>query len=39
MRAAGQGAGLGIAHFEIQAPPYALIAESSIKSLEDLEAK
>src|SRR6266511_4277066 len=33
IRAAEQGAGLGIVRFEIQAPPYALIAKSSIKSL------
>jgi NitT/TauT family transport system substrate-binding protein len=34
-----QGAELGIARFEIQAPPYALIAKSSIKSLKDLKGK
>ena len=34
-----QGAGLGIARIEIQAPPYALIAKSSIKSLKDLKGK
>src|SRR5215472_17606334 len=39
IRAAEQGAGLGIARFEIQAPPYALIAKSSIKSLKDLKDK
>ena len=39
IRAAEQGAGLGIARFEIQAPPYALIAKSSIKSLKDLKGK
>jgi ABC-type nitrate/sulfonate/bicarbonate transport system substrate-binding protein len=39
IRAAEQGAGLGIARFEIQAPPYALLAKSSIKSLKDLKGK
>jgi ABC-type nitrate/sulfonate/bicarbonate transport system substrate-binding protein len=39
IRAAEQGARLGIARFEIQAPPYALIAKSSIKSLKDLKGK
>jgi NitT/TauT family transport system substrate-binding protein len=39
IRAAQQGAELGIARFEIQAPPYALIAKSSIKSLKDLKGK
>ena len=39
IRAAEQGAGLGIARFEIQAPPYALIAKSSIKSLKISRAK
>jgi NitT/TauT family transport system substrate-binding protein len=39
IRAAEQGAGLGIARFEIQAPPYALIAKSSIKSVKDLKGK
>src|SRR5262245_36359861 len=39
IRAAEQGAGLAIARFEIQAPPYALIAKSSIKSLKDLKGK
>src|SRR5262252_3989225 len=39
IRAAEQGAALGIARFEIQAPPYALIAKSSIKSLKDLKGK
>ena len=32
IRASEQGAGLAIARFEIQAPPYALIAKSNIKS-------
>jgi NitT/TauT family transport system substrate-binding protein len=39
IRAAEQGAGLGIARLEIQAPPYALIAKSSIQSLKDLKGK
>src|SRR5499426_2004300 len=39
IRAAEQGAALGIARFEIQAPPYALLAKSSIKSLQDLKGK
>jgi NitT/TauT family transport system substrate-binding protein len=39
IRASAQGAGLAIARFEIQAPPYALIAKSSIKSLKDLKGK
>jgi NitT/TauT family transport system substrate-binding protein len=39
IRAAEQGAALGIARFEIQAPPYALIAKSGIKSLKELKGK
>ena len=39
IRAAEQGAALAIARFEIQAPPYALIAKPSIKSLKDLKGK
>jgi ABC-type nitrate/sulfonate/bicarbonate transport system substrate-binding protein len=39
IRAVEQGAGLGIARLEIQAPPYALIAKSSIQSLKDLKGK
>src|SRR5262245_56602423 len=39
MRAAEQGAALGIARFEIQAPPYAFIAKSSIKHIQDLKGK
>ena len=39
IRAAEQGAGLGIARFEIQAPPYALIAKPAIKSLKELKGK
>jgi ABC-type nitrate/sulfonate/bicarbonate transport system substrate-binding protein len=39
IRAVQQGAGLGIARLEIQAPPYALIAKPNIKSLKDLKGK
>src|SRR5205807_597716 len=39
IRAAEQGAALAIARFEIQAPPYALLAKPSIKSLKDLKGK
>jgi ABC-type nitrate/sulfonate/bicarbonate transport system substrate-binding protein len=39
IRAAEQGAGLAIARFEIQAPPYALNAKSGIKTLKDLKGK
>jgi ABC-type nitrate/sulfonate/bicarbonate transport system substrate-binding protein len=39
IRAAEQGAGLGIVRLEIQAPPYALIAKPTIKSLKDLKGK
>jgi NitT/TauT family transport system substrate-binding protein len=39
IRAAEQGAALGIARLEIQAPPYALIAKPNIKSLKDLKGK
>jgi len=39
IRAAEQGAALGIARFEIQAPPYALLAKASIKSLKELKGK
>ena len=39
IRATEQGAALAIARFEIQAPPYALIAKSSIKNLKDLKGK
>ena len=39
IRAAEQGAALAIARFEIQAPPYALLAKPGIKSLKDLKGK
>ena len=39
MRAIGMGAPIAIVRVEVQAPPYALIAKSSIKSLKDLKGK
>ena len=39
IRAAEQGAGLAIVRFEIQAPPYALIAKPAIKGLKELKGK
>jgi NitT/TauT family transport system substrate-binding protein len=39
LRAIGQGAAIGIARFEVQAPPYALLAKASIKSLKELKGK
>ena len=39
MRAIDQGAAIAIVRFEVQAPPYALMAKSSIKSLKDLKGK
>jgi ABC-type nitrate/sulfonate/bicarbonate transport system substrate-binding protein len=39
IRAIDQGAGLAITRFEVQVPPYALLAKSSIKSLKDLKGK
>src|SRR5262249_55604423 len=39
VRAIDQGAALAIARFEVQAPPYALTAKASIKSLKDLKGK
>src|SRR6476619_2608134 len=39
IRAIDQGAAIALARFEVQAPPYALIAKSSIKSLKDLKGK
>src|SRR5204863_7570523 len=35
----GQGAAIAIVRFEVQAPPYALIAKAGIKSLKDLKGK
>jgi len=39
IRAIDQGAAIALARFEVQAPPYALLAKSSIKSLKDLKGK
>ena len=39
IRAIDQRAPLAIVRFEVQAPPYALLAKSSIKSLKDLKGK
>src|SRR5262249_10528331 len=39
LRAIGQGAAIAIVRFEVQAPPYALMAKGSIKSLKDLKGK
>src|SRR6185503_12262086 len=39
IRAIDQGAALAITRFEVQVPPYALLAKSSIKSLKDLKGK
>jgi len=39
IRAIDQGAALALARFEVQAPPYALLAKPSIKSLKDLKGK
>ena len=39
IRAVDQGAALALARFEVQAPPYAMMAKSNIKSLKDLKAK
>jgi NitT/TauT family transport system substrate-binding protein len=39
IRAIDQGAAIAIVRFEAQAPPYALLAKSSIKSLKDLKGK
>ena len=39
IRAADQGAALGIARFEMQAPPYAMMAKPGIKSLKELKGK
>jgi NitT/TauT family transport system substrate-binding protein len=39
LRAIDQGAALALARFEVQVPPYALLAKSSIKSLKDLKGK
>ena len=39
IRAIDQGAAIALTRFEVQAPPYALLAKSSIKSLKDLKGK
>jgi ABC-type nitrate/sulfonate/bicarbonate transport system substrate-binding protein len=39
IRAIHQGASIAIARFEVQVPPYALLAKSAIKSLPDLKGK
>jgi ABC-type nitrate/sulfonate/bicarbonate transport system substrate-binding protein len=39
IRAIDQGAAIALARFEVQAPPYALMAKSTIKSLKDLKGK
>jgi NitT/TauT family transport system substrate-binding protein len=39
IRAIDQGAALALTRFEVQVPPYALLAKASIKSLKDLRGK
>jgi ABC-type nitrate/sulfonate/bicarbonate transport system substrate-binding protein len=39
LRAIDQGAALALTRFEVQVPPYALMAKESIKSLADLKGK
>jgi NitT/TauT family transport system substrate-binding protein len=39
IRAIDQGAALALTRFEVQVPPYALLAKASIKSLRDLKGK
>jgi NitT/TauT family transport system substrate-binding protein len=39
LRATDQGAAIALARFEVQVPPYALMAKGSIKSLKDLRGK
>src|ERR1700730_12861995 len=39
LRAIDQGAALALTRFEVQVPPYALMAKASIKSLADLKGK
>jgi NitT/TauT family transport system substrate-binding protein len=39
IRAIDQGAAIALTRFEVQVPPYALLAKSSIKSLRDLKGK
>jgi NitT/TauT family transport system substrate-binding protein len=39
IRAIDQGSALALMRFEVQVPPYALLAKASIKSLKDLKGK
>jgi NitT/TauT family transport system substrate-binding protein len=39
IRAIDQGAALALTRFEVQVPPYALLAKASIKTLKDLKGK
>jgi len=39
IRAIDQGAAIAITRFEVQAPPYVMMAKSSIKSLKELKGK
>src|SRR5204863_5490539 len=39
LRAIDQGAAIAIARFEVQAPPYAMMAKPSIKGLKELKGK
>jgi NitT/TauT family transport system substrate-binding protein len=39
LRAIDQGAAIALTRFEVQVPPYALLAKASIKSLKDLKGK
>src|ERR1700677_730761 len=39
IRAIDQGAAIAIVRFEVQAPPYVMMAKSSIKSLRELKGK
>jgi len=39
IRAIDQGAAIALTRFEVQVPPYALLAKPSIKSLQDLKGK
>ena len=39
IRAIDQGSALALTRFEVQVPPYALLAKASIKSLKDLKGK
>ena len=39
LRAIDQGAAVGIARFEVQAPPYVIMAKPSIKGLKELKGK